>query len=551
MNLKKKRVWIYLALTLALILYVLVKSVNLNPLYLDGALFWAFTITVYTLVWVLTGMGGVRMVQDELHRGVFELVPGGKFPKQAKWIIGIPWAAIAVTVIGSSVFFNCSAYRSQIGESEIRKFSEEVQAIDISQVPVVDEQLARKLADKKLGERPSMGSQVVLGEPTIQMVDGKLQWVVPLHHSGFFKWLTNLEGTPGYITVSATNVKDVEYVDGKYLKYQPGAYFFQNLTRYTRFGAALFTGIVDYSFELDDSGEPYWVISTYKNLRGFSLPEATGVVLVHATTGETQKYAIENVPSWVDRVQPESFVMQQINNRGEYINGFLNWANKDKFRTSEGEIIVYNNGQCYLFTGLTSVGSDESAIGFIMVNMVTKDSFQYQMAGATESAAQSSAQGKVQHLKYTASFPLILNVNSEPTYFMTLKDYEGLIKQYAMVSVTDYSVVGTGETIQAALRDYEQAIKNTGAQPNLDQSAEKKSVTGTVERIAAEYNGDSTDYRMILSEYPNLIFNANSQLSPELALTVPGDRVTLEYFAEDIRVTKEVGTFDNLMYQQK
>lgn len=550
MNLKKKRFWLYTALTVLAALYVLVKSINLNPLYLEGALFWAFMITAYTLVWILTQIGGVKIVQDEFNRSTIEMSTGGKIPAKAKWIIAAPWALIVLVMIGSSVVFNCKAYRSQIGESEIRRFSDEVQAIDVSQVPIVDEELAWKLADKKLGERPSLGSQVVLGTPTIQMVNGKLQWVVPLNHSGFFKWLTNLEGTPGYITVSATNVKDVEYVDGKYLKYQPGAYFFQNLTRRARFGAALFTGIVDYSFELDDSGEPYWVISTYKNLRGFSLPEATGVILLHASTGEIREYTLPDVPSWVDRVQPESFVMQQINNRGEYINGFLNWANKDKFRTSQGEMIVYNNGQCYLFTGLTSVGSDESAIGFIMVNMVTKDSFQYQMSGATESAAQSSAEGKVQHLKYTASFPLILNVNGEPTYFMTLKDYERLIKQYALVSVADYSVVGTGETIQAAMRDYEQAARNTASQPNLDQSARKKTVTGTVERIAAEYNGDSADYRIVLTEYPTLLFNVNSQLSPELAITLPGDRVTLEYFAEDIRVTKEASFFDNLAYQQ-
>ncbi|MDD2955997.1 MAG: hypothetical protein PHD67_06750 [Oscillospiraceae bacterium] len=550
MNIKKKQIWIYAAITLLAVLYVLVECPNLNPLYLDGAVFWAFLITAYTAVWALARIGGVRVVQDGMNQGSVQFVPGGKLPKQVKWIIGVPWAAIVLVLIGSSVIFNCNAYRTQIGESEIRKFSDEVQAIDVAQIPVVDEELALKLADKKLGERPSLGSQVVLGTPTIQMVAGKLQWVVPLYHSGFFKWITNLEGTPGYITVSATNVKDVEYVDGRYIKYQPGAHFFQDLTRYVRLTKGLFTGIVDYSFELDDEGTPYWVVSTYKNLRGFQLPEATGVILLNATTGDVQKYSLENVPSWVDRVQPEGFVMQQINNRGEYINGFLNWANKDKFRTSKGEIIVYNGGQCYLFTGLTSVGSDESAIGFIMVNMVTKDSFQYQMSGATESAAQSSAEGKVQNLKYTASFPLILNINTEPTYFMTLKDNERLIKQYALVSVTDYSVVGTGETIQDAIRDYERAAQNVGFQMNLEQAGDRQSVTGTVERIAAEYNGSLTEYRLILTEHPKLIFNVRSDLSPELAVTIPGDRVTLDYFADDTGGVQEAGSFDNLQYQQ-
>ena len=158
-------------------------------------------------------------------------------------------------------------------------------------------------------------------------------------------------------------------MEGSKIKYHPGSYLLFDVARKVRFGPGLLTGITDYSFELDDNGQPYWVVSTYHNLRGFSLPEADGIILLNATTGQMERYTMENIPEWVDRVQPEDFVIEQITNRGNYVHGIFNFANKDKYRPSDGHNIVYNNGECYLFTGLTSVGADDSAIGFIMVDM--------------------------------------------------------------------------------------------------------------------------------------------------------------------------------------
>ena len=215
------------------------------------------------------------------------------------------------------------------------------------------------------------------------------------------------------------------------------------------------------------------------------------MLIVNATTGETNRYTIDAIPEWVDRVQPESFVMQQINNQGQYVHGIFNFSNQDKFRPSRGDIIIYNGARCYLFTGLTSVGSDESAIGFILVDMVTKESFLYQMSGATEVAAQSSAEGKVQQFGYRASFPMIINLDGQPTYFMTLKDNAGLIKQYAFVSVANYTNVGTGETIDSALRDFRQMRGSSGG---ILTGQTAKSVKGTVLRIASESLGHLQDY---------------------------------------------------------
>lgn len=541
-----------MVITLLVLLYVFVEAPTLSPLYLDGAVFWAVLITIYVGLNALMKIGEFSFDAEKTQPGQmpFSFSTRQKFPKLSAVIIAVPWILIVVVMILCSVFFQWKAYRDQLGEPEIKKFDNEVQAIDVAQIPIVDENLALQLAQKKLGERPALGSQVALYSATIQMVDGELVWVVPLYHSGFFKWLTNLSGTPGYIVVSATNTNDVRYVEGYKIKYHPGSYLLFDITRKVRFGPGLMTGITDYSFELDDEGQPYWAISTYKNSRGFSLPEADGIILLNATTGQMDRYGMDEVPEWVDRVQPEDFVLTQIANRGNYVHGIFNFANKDKYRPSEGHNIVYNNGRCYLFTGLTSVGADDSAIGFIMVDMVTKEPIMYEMSGATEEAAQRSAEGRVQDLKYRATFPIILNIDSQPTYFMTLKDNIGLIKQYAFVSVTNYSTVGTGESVSAAMRDYENKLRSDGVTTIGKLGGVVEQLEGTVLRISGEYSGGNTVYKFLLSEKPDILFIAESTAGAELALTQPNDKIQVEYSLSSDG-TAEVTSFDNLMFTQK
>lgn len=541
-----------MVITLLVLLYVFVEAPTLSPLYLDGAIFWAVLITIYVGLNALMKIGEFSFDAEKTQPGQvpFSFSARQKFPKLSAVIIAVPWILIVVVMILCSVFFQWKAYRDQLGEPEIKKFDNEVQAIDVAQIPIVDENLALQLAQKKLGERPALGSQVALYSATIQMVDGELVWVVPLYHSGFFKWLTNLSGTPGYIVVSATNTNDVRYVEGYKIKYHPGSYLLFDITRKVRFGPGLMTGITDYSFELDDEGQPYWAISTYKNSRGFSLPEADGIILLNATTGQMDRYGMDEVPEWVDRVQPEDFVLTQIANRGNYVHGIFNFANKDKYRPSEGHNIVYNNGRCYLFTGLTSVGSDDSAIGFIMVDMVTKEPIMYEMSGATEEAAQRSAEGRVQDLKYRATFPIILNIDSQPTYFMTLKDNIGLIKQYAFVSVTNYSTVGTGESVSAAMRDYENKLRSDGVTTIGKLGGVVEQLEGTILRISGEYSGGNTVYKFLLSEKPNILFIAESTAGAELALTQPNDKIQVEYSLSSDG-TAEVTSFDNLLFTQK
>ena len=550
---KKKKIWINVIAALIFLLYIFIAVPNLNPIYPDGAAFWCTVLTVFVLISQLGNLEQLigRAAGRSEEPDVEIVYPKPKKKKVTRELIPFfavlgAWVLVALVHLFSAPLFHVNTYRDQLPVPQIKEFGAEVQAIDTTQIPIVDQQLALKLADKKLGEKPALGSQVHLGEPTIQLVKGKLVWAVPLHHSGFFKWLSNLDGTPGYIVVSATDMQDVTYVESPKVKLHPDAYLMDKLVRRVRLAAGMFTGITDYSFELDDAGQPYYVVSTYRYLCGFSLPEVNGVIVVNATTGEMKKYKMDEIPAWVDRIQPEEFLMQQINNRGHYIHGVFNFSNFEKFQTSANDIIVYNNGKCYLFTGITSVGSDDSAIGLVMVDMRTKETIQYKVSGATEGAAMKSAEGKVQDLRYQATSPILLNIQSQPTYFMTLKDGEGLVKQYAFVSVRSYDQVGVGATVDEARRNYERIIGTGHGKPTDKQVTAE----GKVIRIAGEYDGSQVVYSMILDSRSNLIFRISGEKSAELALTCPGDLVSVTYAETESGVVK-AAKFDNLMFSQE
>lgn len=529
-------------------LYIFVAAPNLNPLYAEGAFFWLVVLSIYTVIFVilpkkvsnLTMIDSKILIKGIMNRKSAKLIVGGVF---VLWIV-----YFVVNVLFTPLFFY-KDYRDQMETPIEQSFTSDIQPIDINQIPIVDKSLAKTLADRKLGESPSLGSQVTLGEPTIQNVAGELVWVVPLHHSGIFKWLANLEGSAGYIKVSATNLKNIEYVPDYKIKIQPESYLLDDLHRYARLSAGLFTGITDYSFEIDDEGNPYWVLTTYKNSLGFVLPEATGVILVNAQNGDHERYSLDEVPEWVDRVQPEDFIINQIDNKGEYSHGVFNFSNKDKFRTTPGHAIVYFDNRCYLFTGMTSVGIDESATGFIMVDMVTKEPTIYRISGATEMSAQDSAQGKVQDLGYRATFPIVLNVGEQPTYFMTLKDSAGLIKKYAFVSIKDYMVVGVGDTVTAAKNDYMKSLSNIGGNVDFDKENEAKSLekTGTINRINWNVMEGITVYTFTTVEEPTILYTGTVSISDQLIITKPGDKVKFSYLESELN-NKNITLFENMTY---
>ncbi len=459
-------------------------------------------------------------------------------------------------VFTSLPMFRSESYKNLIGNVvDGKKISKHIAPISIDEIRVVDEDLAHLLGEKILGSQPALGSQVELGDFCIQKVGHDLYWVAPLLHSGFFKWWNNSEGTPGYVMVSATNERDVklvESVNGKpvKIKYQPEAFFQSEIARHIYMNGYTTVGLEDYTFEIDDAGNPFWVVTLFDKKIGFSGNDATGILVVDVQTGGMQEYSIATAPSWIDRIQPISFIEEQLNDWGEYVHGYWNFSNANKLQITEGLTLVYgHNNRSYWYTGLTSVGKDESAVGFVLVDTRTKETTFYKQSGATEYAAQSSAEGKVQEKGYKTSLPIPYNINNIPTYVMTLKDDGGLVKMYAMVAISDYTIVGVGNTMRETLMSYKNVYNMAGNKINPNSENNKKQLKSIVTRIQNDVKNGNSFYYFTVKDYPN-IFVGSSQLSNQLPVTIVGDSIKVS-FDLDLEEVIDVASFENLNLKKK
>lgn len=470
-------------------------------------------------------------------------------------IIAVIYVAILlVCAIAGSKFFNAMTMHQQLGEVEVIEFDDMIKQIDTSQIPIVDEALAIKQADKKIGEDPALGSRAKLGKAAIQEVNGEILYVIPLEHRGFGKWITN-RSTPGYITVSASNPNKVDFIteiDGDKLniQYQMSAYWGHNLKRHIRNKGYRNVALTEYTFEIDDTGRPYWVVTTYKNHIALGAPEATGVVVVDAQTGNTEWWSVEDAPDWVDIIQPKSFMEEQIDRWGKYIHGFWNTVvgEKDMKKKTDLILTVYVEGDCYYFTGMTSVGSDDACLGFIMVNTRNKHAQICYMGGATEEKAMASAEGLVSNFGYKANEPLPINVNGIPTYVMGLKDEEGLTKAFGMVNIKNYNLSAKGETLAEASRAYLQKVTSDSSMDVVaSDEAYGYTYEGKVERISNVVEDGSTYYYLVVEGEEDKIFTASYMISEELSITRDGDTVKISYI-DDKNGTVDIVAFDNVAF---
>ena len=458
---------------------------------------------------------------------------------------------IVLPFVTSLKVFRSDSFQKLIGKvNNGQKITNHIAPISIDKIRVVDEELAHLLGEKILGSQPALGSQVELGDFCIQKVNDNLYWVAPLLHSGFLKWLNNQEGPAGYVMVSATNERDVklvQHVNGTAIKirYQPSAYFGSDLHRHAYFNGNATVGLTDFSFEIDDTGKPFWVITKYVKKIGFSGKEATGVIVVDAQSGVINEYSIAETPKWVDRIQPLDLIEDQLNDWGEYVHGYWNFANQDKLQIPEGLTLVYGeNNKSYWYTGLTTVGKDESAVGFVLVDTRNKETTFYKQSGATEYAAQSSAQGKVQEKGYKASLPIPYNINNIPTDVMTLKDAGGLVKMFAMVAISDYTIVGVGNTMRETLTSFKNVYNMADNKINPNSVSNKKSLKSIVTRIQNDVKNGNSFYYFKVKDYPN-IFVGSSQISYQLPMTMVGDSIKIS-FDIDLEEVIDVSSFENI-----
>ena len=444
--------------------------------------------------------------------------------------------AVAIGAISSWVVLRAPAY-SELLTIDDGDFTAEIEEIRYDQIPMLDADSAAQLGSRKLGELADMVSQFEI-LPSYNQINyqGRPVRVTSLAYGDIIKWFTNRsEGLPAYLIIDMVT-QEAEVVRlGEGMRYTTAEHFGRNLYRHIRFHypTMMFEEPV---FEIDESGTPYWVCARIvKTIGLFGGTDIKGAVLVNAVTGESEYY--EEVPSWVDRLYSSELIMEQYDFYGMYHNGFINsiFGQKDVKLTTEGYNYIAIDDDVYMYTGVTSVTSDQSNIGFILSNQRTKETHYYHVAGATEYSAMASAESQVQQMRYTATFPLLLNIADEPTYFMALKGADGLVKMYAMVNVQQYQIVETGGTLAECEINYRKTLANAGligaGDLDVNVGGEKRTEHGIVSEIRSAVIDGNTHY-YVRMEHSKGYLDFNAADVPRAVLLDKGDSVWYHYVLE-------------------
>ena len=417
-------------------------------------------------------------------------------------------------------------------------FASEIEEVSYDRIPMLDRDSAEKLGDRKLGELADMVSQFEVAENYTQInYHGRPVRVTPLRYGDIIKWFNNRSaGLPAYLIIDMVDQSvDVVRLD-EGMKYTTAEHFSRNLYRHLRFQYPTFM-FEEPVFEIDEDGTPYWVCAKKEKTIGlFGGTDNNGAVLVNAVTGESE-YLTEP-PEWVDHVYSAELIIEQYDYYGMYHNGFINsiLGQRDVTVTTDGYNYIAEGDDVYLYTGVTSVGGDESNVGFLLSNQRTKETKYYPCAGATEYSAMDSAEGQVQNLRYTATFPLLLNVAEQPTYFMALKDASELVKMYAMVNVNQYQIVATGATVAECESNYRQMLRQSNLisddQTGIDQPVEtdRRSLEGVIAEIRSAVVDGNSIYFLRFTGETDFTVRMSAADVPYAPLLNVGDRVRVWYY---------------------
>lgn len=512
--------------------------VTLPALNIHSAGCWFFVMSLIVIVMVIYALR--KAVKEQAFGSAWEDIRRKgtirfKFDNVLKGL-GITLLAIfAIYLIGdllSSPIINARKYQ-QLLTVEERVFTEDVAEVDYTTIPILDKSSAALLGDRKMGSMVEMVSQFEVSSDYAQInYNGRPVRVTPLRYASAIKWLTNQkEGIPAYILIDMTT-QDTECIKLESgIKYSKSEYFNRNLYRHLRFHYPTHIFDDQIFFEINEEGTPFWVCPVKKfNIGLFGGQTIGSVVLCNAVTGECTEYDIEDVPQWIDKVYSAELLTQLYDYYGTLKHGYFNsiLGQRDCLQTTNGYNYIALDDDVWVYTGVTSVSGDQSNVGFVLMNQRTMETRYYKIEGAIEDSAMSSAEGQVQNLGYRATFPLLLNIAGEPTYFMALKDDAGLVKKYAMVNVQKYQWVAIGDTIRECEKNYNELLNTNGI---VGSSADSMlTVSGKIEAIAPVVLEGTTHYYICLENNED-IFDIDMSQEDLIGIVKykEGDTIKLTY----------------------
>ena len=515
---KMKLVAVIAALVFAAVYYyVALPAVNIHSSDL-----WMFMIIVVLIV-AAVYLGKKKPTRFELKR-----------LKGFKVIVAAGVLVVGAYLIGSllsSPIINAKKYQ-QLLKVEEGEFTKDIEELSFDQIPLLDKDSATLLGNRKMGSMVDMVSQFEVDElySQINYQDQPVR-VSPLRYANLIKWFTNQkDGIPAYVKIdmATQNTELVKLKEG--MKYTTSDHFNRNIYRHLRFKYPTYI-FDDLSFEIDEEGVPYWVCPVKKyNIGLFGGVTVGRVVLCNAVTGETEDYAIDEVPEWIDHAYSADLLVQLYDYYGTLKHGYFNsiLGQKDCLITTNGYNYLAIDDDVWVYTGVTSVSGDQSNVGFVLMNQRTMETKFYAIEGATEASAMSSAEGQVQNLKYVATFPLLLNISGEPTYFFALKDDAGLVKKYAMVNVQKYQIVAIGDTVSECEEVYTELMYQNGIKVDEPDNREVETMTAKISKIAQGVIEGNSHYYIML-EGSEDIFDVSVVDFIDIIKYDVGDEVTVEY----------------------
>ena len=513
-----------MAVLAVLILAAAYYYAALPALNLHSADMWMF------LIMLVLAAGAAYILKKRPTR--FEL----KKLKGFKIIEVILLLLVGAYVIGSllsSPIVNAKKYQKLLDVQD-GEFIKDIEEISFDQIPLLDRDSSQIQGNRKMGSMVDMVSQFEVDDlySQINYQDRPVR-VSPLRYASLIKWFTNLrEGIPAYIKIdmATQNTELVKLSEG--MKYTTSDHFNRNIYRHLRFRYPTYI-FNELSFEIDDDGVPYWICPVRKyNIGLFGGITVGRVILCNAITGETRDYAIEEVPEWIDRAYSADLLVELYDYYGTLKHGYFNsvLGQKDCLITTNGYNYLAIDDDVWVYTGVTSVSGDQSNVGFVLMNQRTMETKFYAIEGATETSAMSSAEGQVQNLKYQATFPLLLNISGEPTYFIALKDDAGLVKKYAMVNVQKYQIVAIGDTVSSCEASYTDLMYENGIKAVAEDTREIETVTANISRIVQGVIDGNSHYFVMLEGSDDIFDISIAEYISIIGFDV-GDKVTIEYKA--------------------
>ncbi len=477
--------------------------------------------------------------------------------KVASWVpVVIALVGVLGAVASLSIFPGNAAKYANVLQTQDADFAQDIQQVDYSEIPIIDRDSAALLGNRALGNIPEYVSQFEIAGTYSQInYQGTPVRVSPLGYADLFKWLTNrAEGIPAYALVDMTT-QDAQIVTlgDPAIFYSRSEPLARNIDRYVQLKYPFYM-FDEKSFEIDEDGQPWWICPVQTRTIGlFGGTTIERVVMVNATTGECTDLAIDDVPQWVDRAYPAELLIQQYNWSGKYQDGWLNsWlGQKNVVQTTPGTDgnVGYNyiakDDDVWVYTGVTSATADNSIVGFVLVNQRTAESHYYPVAGATEESAMQSAEGAVQNLRYSATFPILINVSEQPTYFMALKDNAGTVKKFAMVDIQHYQNVATGDTVAETQKSYQAMLATSGALSTDAAEANMEEATGVIRSMTQAVMDGNSHFYVTLDGVDGIFdFAIPGQLG--IVGYKEGDTITFKYVKGDTtNSVQEIDTSKN------